>query len=109
MLWATLTLDIAILFGGNATKNTLQPVVATQNRLIRIMTFAPFGRIDIDELYLKLRLLGLDKIHYLEKSKFMHKYYNNKLPAFFDKYFENHDTINHSYNLRNRNPPRRIL
>ena len=103
MLWATLTLDIAILFG------VMRPVVATENRLIRIMAFAPFGRIDIDELYLKLRLLGLDKIHYLEKSKFMYKYYNNKLPAFFDKYFENHDTINHSYNLRNRNPPRRIL
>ena len=33
---------------GNATKNTLKPLVATQNRLIRIMAFAPFGRIDID-------------------------------------------------------------
>ena len=94
---------------GNATKNTLKPLMAMQNRLIRIMTFAPFGRIDIDDLYLKLRLLGLEKIHYLEKSKFMYKYYNNKLPAYFNNYFENRDTISHSYNLRNRNPPRRIL
>ena len=94
---------------GNATKNTLKPLMAMQNRLIRIMTFAPFGRIDIDDLYLKLRLLGLEKIHYLEKSKFMYKYYNNKLPAYFNNYFENRDTISHSYNLRNRNPPRPIL
>ena len=59
--------------------------------------------------YLKLRLLGLKKIHYPEKSKFMYKYYNNKLPAYFNNYFENRDTISHSYNLRNRNPPRPIL
>ena len=39
----------------------------------------------------------------------MYKYYNNKLPAYFDNYFENLGTISHSYNLRHRNPPRRIL
>ena len=87
----------------------MKPLVALQNRVLRIMTFAPFGRIDIDELYLKLRLLSLEKIHYLEKSKFMHKYYNNKLPGNFDNYFEIQTTVNHSYNLRNRNPPRQIL
>ena len=73
------------------------------------MAFATFGRIDIDNLYDKLSLLGLDKIHYLEKAKFMFKYYNNKLSANFDNYFQNQTVVNHSYNLRNRNPPRRIL
>ena len=94
---------------GNTSKNILKPLVALQNRILRIMTFAPFGRIDIDNLYFKLRLLGLEKIHYLEKSKFMYKYYNNKLPANFDNYFETEEVINHSYNLRNRNPPHKIL
>ena len=83
--------------------------MALQNRILRIMTFAPFGRIDIDNLYSELRLLGLDKIHYLEKAKFMYKFHNDKLPEIFNNYFDNHLVITHSYNLRNRNPPRRIL
>ena len=91
------------------SKNILKPLVALQNRVLRIMTFAPFGRIYIDDLYTKLQLLGLEKIHYLEKSKFMYRYHNNKLPANFNNYFENQNVINHSYNLRNRNPPRQIL
>ena len=94
---------------GNTTKNILKPLVVLQNRILRIMAFAPFGRIDIDELYLKLRLLGLEKIHYLEKAKFMYKYYKNNLPANFDNYFESQNAITHSYNLRSRNPPRQIL
>ena len=94
---------------GNASKSALKPLMALQNRILRIMTFAPFGRIDIDNLYLKLQLLDLQKIHYLEKSKFMYKYHNNKLPQNFDNYFENQSEITHPYNLRNRNPPRRIL
>ena len=53
--------------------------------------------------------MGLDKIHYLEKAKFMFKYYNDKLPVIFNNYFENLAVITHSYNLRNRNPPRPIL
>ena len=94
---------------GSASKNILKPLVALQNRILRIMTFAPFGRIDIDELYLKLRLLRLDKIHYLEKAKFMYRYYKNKLPSNFNNYFETQTAVTHSYNLRNRNPPRQIL
>ena len=92
---------------GSASKNILKPLIALQNRILRVMAFAPFGRIDIDNLYDKLSLLGLDKIHYLEKAKFMYKYYNNKLSANFDNYFQNQTVVNHSYNLRNRNPPRR--
>ena len=94
---------------GNASKSTLKPLVVQQNRILRIMTFAPFGRIDIDDLYFKLQLLGLDKIHFLEKAKFMYKYYDDKLPIIFDNYFQNQAVITHSYNLRNRNPPRPIL
>ena len=94
---------------GNTTKTILKPLVALQNRILRIMTFAPFGRIDIDELYFKLRLLGLEKIHFLEKAKFMYKYHKNKLPATFENYFQGQSVITHSYNLRNRNPQRPIL
>ena len=94
---------------GNTSKSILKPLLALQNRIIRIMTFAPYGRIDIDDLYLKLKLISLDKIHFLEKAKFMYRYYNDKLPANFENYFQDHTVVNHSYNLRNRNPPRQIL
>ena len=66
------------------------------------MTFAPFGRIDVDPVYLHLKILDLTKIHYLEKAKFMFKYYNNSLPDCFENYFENQTTVNHGYNLRSR-------
>ena len=94
---------------GNASKSILKPLLTTQNRILRIMTFAPFGRIDIDNLYAKLKLLNLDKIHYLEKAKFMFKYYSKKLPESFDNYFETESVVTHSYNLRNQNPTRQIL
>ena len=77
--------------------------------MIRITTFAPFGRIDIDDLYLQVKLLGLPQIHYLEKAKFMYKYYNDQLPANFNNYFQTEAPVTHSYNLRNRSQHRRIL
>ena len=94
---------------GNASKNVLKPLTVLQNRIIRIMTFAPFGRIDIDDLYSQVKLLDIAKIHYLEKAKFMYKYHNNKLPANFSNYFQIQAAVTHSYNLRNRSQNRRIL
>ena len=94
---------------GNASKNVLKPLTVLQNRIIRIMTFAPFGRIDIDDLYSQVKLLDIAKIHYLEKAKFMYKYHNNKLPANFSNYFQIQAAVTHSYNLRNRSQNRRIF
>ena len=93
---------------GNASKSTSKPLMALQNRILRIMTFAPFGRIDIDNLYLKLQLLDLQKIHYLEKSKFMYKYHNNKLPQNFDNYFQQNEPDPQPYFLRHERRHYRI-
>ena len=36
---------------GNAVKTTLKTLVTRQNRIIKIMTFAPFGRADLHPIY----------------------------------------------------------
>ena len=94
---------------GNATKTTLELLKKLQNRIIRIMTFAPFGRVDLEPVYLDLKILGLPELHFLEKAKFMHKYHNGKLPSLFNNYFETNQTVSHSYNLRRINYFRPIL
>ena len=93
---------------GNAVETTLKPLVNLQNRIIKIMTFAPFGRVDLEPVYLDLKILGLPEMNFLEKAKFMHKYHNDKLPLLFNNYFQTR-TVSHSYNLRRVNPPRPIL
>ena len=64
------------------------------------MTFAPFGRVDLDPVYRDLKILGIPELHFLENAKFMHKYYNIKLPAILKDYFRTNTTVSHSYNLR---------
>ena len=44
---------------GNTSKNVLNPLSALRNRIIRIMTFAPFGRIDIHPILSSLEILDL--------------------------------------------------
>ena len=94
---------------GNAEESILKPLVTLQNRIIRIMTFAPYGRVDLDPVYCDLRILGLPEMYFLEKAKFMHKYKNGKLPVIFDDYFRNSELVSHSYNLRRQVPQRPIL
>ena len=94
---------------GVVRQSVLQPLASLQNRIIRIMTFAPFGRVDLEPVYRDLKILGLPEMHFLEKSKFMHKYHYGKLPVIFNEYFQNNETISHSYNLRRVNPQRQIL
>ena len=40
-----------IISWGNASQTTLQPLNSLANRAVRIMTFAPFGNIDLDSIY----------------------------------------------------------
>ena len=54
------------------------------------MTFAPFGKVDLDPVYHDLKILGLPEIHFLEKAKFMHKYKNGNLPMIFENFFDIH-------------------
>ena len=73
---------------GSAANSVLQPLASLQNRIIRIMTFAPFGKVDLEPVYRDLKILGLPEMHFLEKSKFMHKYHYGKLPVIFNEYFQ---------------------
>ena len=87
---------------GNAAQSVLEPLVTLQNRIIKIMTFAPFGRVDLEPVYRDLKILGLPEMHFLEKAKFMFKYFNGKLPPTFDNYFQQNEPDAQPYFLRHR-------
>ena len=92
------------LIWGNASENTFQPLKYLVNRAVRIMTFAPFGRNDLNPIYDCLKILDLDKVSYLETSKFMYKLKNDLLPTIIGCYFESNVRCppTHSYALRRR-------
>ena len=71
------------------------------------MTFTPYGRIDLGPLYECLEILDVDKIKYLETSKFMYKLKKNILPTSIGNYFDqvNNRSSTHNYSLRNRERP----
>ena len=96
-------LRYGILVWGNASESNLQPLKCLVNRAVRIMTFAPFGRVDLHPIYECLKILDVEKVKYLETSKYLYKLKKNILPTKIGQYFEiinNHS--NHRYSLRNR-------
>ena len=62
-----------ILTWGNASQTSLKPLKVLINRAVRIMTFTPFGRIDLDPIYSFLMILDVEQVFYLETCKFMFK------------------------------------
>ena len=97
-----LHLRYGVLAWGNASKTTIQPLINMIHRAIRIMSFAPFGRIDLKPIYKEFKLLDLDQIFSLESAKFMYKRNVGLLPTKVGEYFENRAPPTHSYNLRRR-------
>ena len=93
---------------GNAAESILEPLKTIQNRIIKIMTFAPFGRVDLEPVYRDLKILGLAEMHFLEKAKFMFKYFNGKLPQNFDNYFQQNEPNPQPYFLRHERRHHRI-
>ena len=90
---------------GCATDTALQPLISLTNRIVRIITFAPFGNIDVDSIYKYLDILNVPDTVLLETGKFVYKRENELLPVteianHFDLRNEN---VHHHYNLRNRN------
>ena len=72
------------------------------NRAARIMTFSPFGRVDLHLLYSCLEVLDVEKLFTLETSKFVYKEKKNLLPVCIGNHFRNRSNPHvHSYNLRN--------
>ena len=72
------------------------------NKAIRIITFAPFGPLDLKPIYKELELLNLDQTFCFEKGKFMYKEKKGILPAKIAHHFEPFQRPQHSYNLRRR-------
>ena len=96
-------LRYGILTWGTASDAAIKPLQTLINRAIRIMTFAPFGRIDLKPIYKELGVLDVKNTFFLETGKFMFRVKNDLLPMRFANYFENADSSSsseNSYNLR---------
>ena len=76
-----------ILIWGNASQATLQPLNVLLNKAVRIITFAPFGPLDLEPIYRDLELLNLNQTVLLERAKFMFKRKNNLLPTTIANFF----------------------
>ena len=87
------------LIWGNASKEIIKPLNVIVDRIVRIMSFAPFQTTSTQQFFDELELLNLSKIHKLEKAKFVFKYKNSKLPANFENYFQQTGS-NHRYPAR---------
>ena len=91
-----------IIVWGNASDSALQPLKVLLNKVIRIMTFAPYGPLDLKLLYRELESLSLDQTVAFERGKFMFKKKKDLLPTTVANFFETGSPPEHSYNLRNR-------
>ncbi len=101
-----------ILTWGNASDTTLKPLQTMINRVVRIITFAPFGHIDLKPIYKDLQLLDVRDTFFLETSKFMFKVKNDLLPVTFANHFENNNlmpSLQSSYSLRSRVRVNRVV
>ena len=97
-------LRYGIIVWGSASEVNLQPLKILVNRAVRIITFAPFGRVDLKPIYSYLKVLDIDKVYSLETYKHMFKVKNNLIPVSIGNHFKNRNNFEptHSYNLRNR-------
>ena len=91
-----------ILSWGNASETALHPLKVLLNKAIRIMTFAPYGPLDLQPIYQELDFLNLNQTFLLERGKFMYKKKRNLLPTVIANYFNVPTRTQHNYNLRRR-------
>ena len=91
-----------IIAWGNASDSTLQPLKILLNKVVRIMTFAPYGPLDLKPIYHELEFLNLNETFLFERGKFMFKSKNDLLPTTIANYFDIAPQQEHSYNLRRR-------
>ena len=103
-------LRYGIMVWGTASDVNLHPLKVLVNRAVRIITSAPFGRVDLDPIYSYLRVLDLEKVYSLETCKYMYKVKKDLIPVVIGKHFRNRSEIlpKHNYNLRNRNQAPKI-
>ena len=71
------------------------------NRAVRIITFAPFGRVDVSSIFKELGLLDVKSTFLLEKCKYLYKQKYDLLPITLAQHFDQgSEVVSHSYNLR---------
>lgn len=87
---------------GNASNTTLNPLKVLINRAVRIISFAPYGRIDLKPIYNSLKFLDFESTFRLETSKLMFKRKHDIFPIPFANHFVDEYSVSHCYNLRNR-------
>ncbi len=92
-----------ILVWGNASESNLQPLNVLLNKAIRIMTFAPYGPLDLVPIYRELDFLNLRQTFLHERGKFIFKKEKDLLPTTIANYFQEGAPTEHNYNLRQRN------
>ena len=58
---------------GNASENTLQPLKVLINKAVRIMTFAPYGPLDLKPIYKELEFLDILQTFLLDGEIYVQK------------------------------------
>ena len=99
-----------IVVWGGASASTLKPLQTALNKAIRIITFAPYGNLDLTPAYQQLKLLTVEKTYKLELAKFTYKAKNHLLPINIGNQFGlSSANLNHNHFVRNRVRPIRLL
>jgi len=94
-------LRYGIIIWGSASKTTLKPLETLVNKAIRIMSFAPFGNINLSQIYQDFNLLHLSNVHDLEIGKFAYKEKFGYLPTEIGNYFPTSSNFtSHNYGTR---------
>ena len=87
-----------ILLWGNASVTTLHLFKVLLNKAIRIITFAPYGPLDLQPIYQELEILNRKYTFLFERGKFTYEKRRNLLPTDIANYFNVYTS--HNYNLR---------
>ena len=87
---------------GNASSAALQPLNSLNDRVLRIITFAPLGRLDTSIIYDHLKVLNIKNMFTLETCKFIFKSKNMLLPLQTIATHFTRPSGTHRYNTRCR-------
>jgi len=96
-------LRYGLLAWGNASPSALYSLNVLNNKVLRIITFAPLGRLDTSIIYEHLSILTLEKMFFLETGKFIYKSKNELLPIqTIATHFSRSSSTSHGHFTRNR-------
>jgi len=94
-------LRYGIIVWGNTNAEILKPLKSLNERVLRIITFAPLGKLDTSIIFKHLKILNFDKTFLLETYKFIYKSKNFLLPIeSIATHFNRAASITHTYNTR---------